>query len=44
MEALTKRYRQLIRIYHPDNGGDAELIKDINLEYEALKKQMAARA
>lgn len=40
--ALKKRYKDLIKIYHPDNvAGDTEIIQKINEEYEALKKTMA---
>lgn len=36
---LKKRYKDLIKIYHPDNiCGDTELIQHINKEYEALKE------
>lgn len=38
-QALKKRYKELIKIYHPDNlGGDTETIQEINREYEKLKK------
>ena len=34
---LRKRYRDLIKIFHPDNaGGDHEIIQMINQEYEEL--------
>lgn len=37
--ALKKRYRELLKIFHPDNlGGDTSAIQNINKEYEALKK------
>ena len=36
--ALKKRYKDLIKIFHPDNvAGDKEIIQRINLEYENLK-------
>ena len=36
--ALKKRYKDLIKIFHPDNvAGDKELIQMINKEYENLK-------
>lgn len=37
-EALKKRYKDLIKIYHPDNlNGDKSTIQEINTEYEKLK-------
>lgn len=36
---LRKRYRDLLKIYHPDNGnGDAATLLAINKEYELIKK------
>lgn len=36
---LRKRYKDLTKIYHPDNGcGSQEVIRVINEEYEQLKK------
>lgn len=38
--ALKKRYKQLLKIYHPDNlGGDTVTLQEINQEYERLLKQ-----
>ncbi len=35
--ALKKRYKDLIKIYHPDNvSGDTEAIQEINREYDRL--------
>lgn len=37
--ALKKRYKDLIKIYHPDNlAGDKSALQQINREYEMLKK------
>lgn len=37
--ALKKRYKDLIKIFHPDNvAGDKEAIQRINKEYERLKE------
>ena len=37
-EALKKRYKDLIKIYHPDNlNGDKDTIQEINMEYEKMK-------
>ena len=36
--ALKKRYKELIKIFHPDNvAGDKDIIQRINREYETLK-------
>ena len=38
-KSLKKRYKELLKIYHPDNmHGDNSLIQTINLEYENLLK------
>lgn len=38
--ALKKRYKDLIKIFHPDNlAGDKEIIQRINREYENLKRE-----
>ena len=38
-KSLRKRYKDLIRIYHPDNdAGDTETIQEINREYEKLQE------
>ncbi len=37
--ALKKRYKDLIKMFHPDNvAGDHEMVQLINKEYEELKK------
>lgn len=39
--SLKKRYRQLLKIFHPDNlGGDNSIIQSINTHYEYLKKRI----
>jgi len=36
-KSLKKRYKELLKIYHPDNvNGDNSLIQVINIEYENL--------
>lgn len=35
---LRKQYRDLLKKYHPDNGGSEEETKAINVEYERLFK------
>lgn len=43
--ALKKRYRDLIKIFHPDNiAGDHEMVLRINKIYEELKKDFDKRA
>ncbi|MDD6811385.1 MAG: hypothetical protein PUD93_05935 [Lachnospiraceae bacterium] len=38
--SLKKRYKDLIKIFHPDNlSGDKEIIQMINKEYEGLKAE-----
>ena len=38
---LKKRYRDLLKIYHPDNMcGDRETVVEITRQYEALKNKM----
>ena len=36
IEELRKRYRELLKQYHPDNGGNEEIMKEINIEYDRL--------
>ncbi|MCI8484746.1 MAG: J domain-containing protein [Lachnospiraceae bacterium] len=41
--ALKKRYKELIKIYHPDNlAGDTVTLQIINKTYDTLKKQFTA--
>lgn len=41
--ALKKRYKELIKIYHPDNlAGDTGTLQIINRIYDSLKKQFTA--
>lgn len=38
--ALKKRYKDLTKIFHPDNlAGDTQIIQKINREYENLKRE-----
>ncbi len=40
---MKKRYRELIKIFHPDNAsGDTQTLQMINRTYESLKKQFSA--
>lgn len=38
-EQVKSRYRDLMKIYHPDVGGHEEASKKINAEYNILKKR-----
>ncbi len=39
--ALKKRYKDLLKIYHPDNlAGDKEMMQRISREYESLKRML----
>lgn len=33
---LKKKFRELLKTNHPDNGGDVEIMKEINVEFDAL--------
>lgn len=37
-EDLKQQYRELLKANHPDNGGDVETMKEINIQYDALFK------
>ncbi|WP_310604632.1 J domain-containing protein [Anaerosporobacter sp.] len=36
MDEVKKQYKSLIRVYHPDNGGDLDKMQEINAEYNEL--------
>ena len=36
LEELRKEYKRLVKMYHPDNGGSEEVIKEVNTEYERM--------
>lgn len=39
--SLKKRYKDLIKIYHPDNiAGDTGTLQEINREYDKIKKRL----
>ena len=41
-QSLKKRYKDLIKIYHPDNvDGDNSLVVEINKEYNHLSQLLA---
>lgn len=41
VEELRKRYKELLKKHHPDNGGNEETMKEINAEYDRLSAQMS---
>lgn len=38
LEELRKQYKELLKLHHPDNGGDLETMQEINAEYDRLFK------
>ena len=41
---LKKRYRDLLKIFHPDNlCGDSDTVLEINKQYDAMRKRMEER-
>ena len=40
LEELRKEYKRLVKENHPDNGGDLEAIKMINVEYEKAMESL----
>lgn len=40
LEALRKQYKELLKTYHPDNGGNVSDMQEINAEYDQLFKMM----
>ena len=41
---LRRRYRELSRRYHPDKGGDNEIMAQINDEYQKALEELSAIA
>lgn len=41
---LKEQYKNLIKVNHPDNGGQLEIMQEINCEYDALFKIWKDRA
>ena len=39
LEDIKKAYRDLVKIHHPDKGGDAKVILENNAAWEILKKE-----
>jgi curved DNA-binding protein CbpA len=38
MEVVTRSFRRLVMIHHPDRGGNQEVMKKINSAYDGLKR------
>lgn len=43
LEKLRKQYKELIKIHHPDNGGNVSDIQEVNAEYDKLFKILKDR-
>ena len=43
LEELRKQYRDLLKIHHPDNGGNVAIMQEINAEYDRLFKALKDR-
>ena len=39
LEDIKKAYRNLVKIHHPDKGGDSAIMLEINSAWEILKKK-----
>ena len=39
LEEIKKAYRKLVKIHHPDKGGDSAVMLKINSAWQILKKQ-----
>ena len=38
LEELRKQYKELLKLHHPDNGRNLEIMQEINAEYDRLFK------
>ena len=43
LQELRKQYKELLKIHHPDNGGNVAQMQEINVEYDKLFKQLKDR-
>ena len=39
LEEIKKAYRKLVKIHHPDKGGDSAVMLEVNSAWEILKKK-----
>ena len=40
LEELRKVYKELLKIHHPDNGGDVAIMQEVNAEYDKMFKAL----
>lgn len=43
LEELRKVYKELLKIHHPDNGGNVAIMQEINAEYDKMFKVLKDR-
>lgn len=43
LQELRKQYKELLKVHHPDNGGNVAQMQEINVEYDKLFKQLKDR-
>ena len=43
LEQLRKQYKELLKKFHPDNGGSEDVMKAVNVEYDKLFKVLKDR-
>lgn len=43
LEELRKQYKELLKKYHPDNGGSVAVMQEVNAEYDKLFKVLKDR-
>ena len=41
IEQLRKKYKELLKVYHPDNGGNVSDMQEINAEFDELFKVLS---
>ncbi len=41
IEQLRKKYKELLKVYHPDNGGKVSDMQEINAEFDELSKVLS---
>lgn len=40
LEELRRQYKELLKVHHPDNGGNVGTMQEINAEYDSLFKTL----
>ena len=43
LSELRKQYKELLKVHHPDNGGNVADMQEINAEYDNLFKMLKDR-